>query len=264
MNKKEKIKEFKKQVKGITLVALVVTIIVLLILAGVAISLTIGSNGIFTRAQNAVKVYEEASRDEEEESNKAVNFLDDYMNKDDETNPEYFAYTESNEELTITGLSDIGKAELNNGTTSFIIPETIDGKTVTAIGDMAFLGASRGEDESFTPTEYSKITSIKIPNTVTRIGMGAFMGISSLTKINIPDNIQYIGDVAFGLTGLTGEIELPANAINAELGVGIFSASDVILILPIASTDSLPDSWDGDFNDGYITRYSDGVEKDFR
>ena len=39
--------------KGITLVALVVTIIVLLILAGVAISLVINNNGIFIRAQNA-------------------------------------------------------------------------------------------------------------------------------------------------------------------------------------------------------------------
>ena len=262
MNIKTKVKKVKKQVKGITLVALVVTIIVLLILAGVAISLTIGSNGIFTRAQNAVKVYEEASRDEEEESNKAVNFLDDYMNEDDETNPEYFAYTESNEELTITGLSDIGKAELNNGTTSFIIPETIDGKTVTAIGDMAFLGVS--PDESMTPNEYSKITSIKIPNTVTSIGIGAFMGIASLSSINIPNNIQYIGDSAFVVTGLTGEIELPVSIINGELGASIFAGSDVTLILPIASTDSLPDSWDGDFNDGYITKFSDGVIRDKR
>ena len=37
---------------GITLIALVVTIIVLLILAGVAISLSIGNNGIFQKAQN--------------------------------------------------------------------------------------------------------------------------------------------------------------------------------------------------------------------
>ena len=44
---------FKKE-KGITLIALVVTIIVLLILAGVAISLTIGQNGIFGKAQDAV------------------------------------------------------------------------------------------------------------------------------------------------------------------------------------------------------------------
>ena len=48
--KEEKIK-LKKQVKGITLVVLVVTVIVLLILSGVAISLSIGEDGIFRRAQ---------------------------------------------------------------------------------------------------------------------------------------------------------------------------------------------------------------------
>ena len=47
--------KFKNNVKGITLIALVVTIIVLLILAGVAINLTIGDNGIITRAQQAKK-----------------------------------------------------------------------------------------------------------------------------------------------------------------------------------------------------------------
>ena len=61
MQKQEAIQAIKEQVKGITLIALVVTIIVLLILAGVAISLTIGSNGIFTRAQTAVIVNENAS-----------------------------------------------------------------------------------------------------------------------------------------------------------------------------------------------------------
>ena len=40
--------------KGITLVALVITIIVLLILAGVSISLVIGQNGVLNQASNAV------------------------------------------------------------------------------------------------------------------------------------------------------------------------------------------------------------------
>ena len=41
--------------KGITLIALVVTIVVLLILAGVSISMLMGENGIITQAQNAKK-----------------------------------------------------------------------------------------------------------------------------------------------------------------------------------------------------------------
>ncbi len=42
-----------KDQKGITLVALVVTIIVLLILAGVTIAMVFGNTGIFTKAENA-------------------------------------------------------------------------------------------------------------------------------------------------------------------------------------------------------------------
>ena len=42
-----------KQNKGITLVALVITIIVLLILAGVSISLVVGDNGVLTQAKGS-------------------------------------------------------------------------------------------------------------------------------------------------------------------------------------------------------------------
>ena len=69
---------FKKE-KGITLVALVVTIIVLLILAGVAISLTIGQNGIFTRAQNATQRWDEASTNEAEQMNDFTDTYDDVV-----------------------------------------------------------------------------------------------------------------------------------------------------------------------------------------
>ena len=50
--------------KGITLIALVITIIVLLILAGVSITMLTGNNGILTQAQNAKKETEEAQEDE--------------------------------------------------------------------------------------------------------------------------------------------------------------------------------------------------------
>ena len=72
-------KRIKKEVKGITLIALVVTIIVLLILASVAISLTIGNNGIFTRAGNATDKWKEASENEQKEMGKAEDVIDDYI-----------------------------------------------------------------------------------------------------------------------------------------------------------------------------------------
>ena len=50
------IKLQKKEEKGITLITLVVTIIVLIILAGIAISMTVGDNGIFTKAKEAKRL----------------------------------------------------------------------------------------------------------------------------------------------------------------------------------------------------------------
>ena len=50
-----------RKMKGITLIALVVTIVVLLILAGVSINLVIGDNGIITRAKEAASQTEVAS-----------------------------------------------------------------------------------------------------------------------------------------------------------------------------------------------------------
>ena len=54
-----------KNQKGITLVALVITIIVLLILAGVSISLVVGNNGVLTQASGAVKTNEKATARQE-------------------------------------------------------------------------------------------------------------------------------------------------------------------------------------------------------
>ena len=79
--------KLKKQVKGITLVALAVTIIVLLILSGVAITLGIGEDGIFRRAKEGAKVYQNASENEKVELDKVSNYIGDYLNgnnKEDE------------------------------------------------------------------------------------------------------------------------------------------------------------------------------------
>ncbi len=51
--------------KGITLIALVVTIVILLILAGVTLSLSLSQNGLFDRAQNAADKYKKAQENEE-------------------------------------------------------------------------------------------------------------------------------------------------------------------------------------------------------
>ena len=53
-----------RKMKGITLVALVVTVVVLLILAGISLNLVLGDNGIITKAQEAAAKTEESSATE--------------------------------------------------------------------------------------------------------------------------------------------------------------------------------------------------------
>ena len=55
----------KKNDSGITLVALVVSIIVMLVLAGVSLNATVGDNGIITRAQQA-KLAQELAQTKED------------------------------------------------------------------------------------------------------------------------------------------------------------------------------------------------------
>ena len=64
-NEKSPMKRIRKN-KGITLIALVITIIVLLILAGVSISMLTGENGILNRAKEAKEKTELATKEEEE------------------------------------------------------------------------------------------------------------------------------------------------------------------------------------------------------
>lgn len=78
-------KEYKKQAKGITLIALVVTIIVLLILAGVTISSIIVNNGIFSKAEQAKDEYMDASAKEEASLNKLADSM--MGNETEEDNP---------------------------------------------------------------------------------------------------------------------------------------------------------------------------------
>ena len=54
-----------KETKGITLIALVITIIILLILAGITLTLVLGENGIITKAQEAKQKTEQARIEEQ-------------------------------------------------------------------------------------------------------------------------------------------------------------------------------------------------------
>ena len=76
------------QEDGITLIALVVTIVVLLILAAVSIGMLTGENGLITRAQEASEETRGASVEEERDLWKANQALDEYTSASSESLPE--------------------------------------------------------------------------------------------------------------------------------------------------------------------------------
>ena len=83
------VKQYKHQT-GITLIALVITIVVLLILAGVSINALFSDNGIIERAKNAQNKIDEAEKKELEEINKLNNWLEEnggISNSSGEDNP---------------------------------------------------------------------------------------------------------------------------------------------------------------------------------
>ena len=71
---------------------------------------------------------------------------------------------------------------VNNYYGDIVIPEKVNGYTVTAIGDKAFMA------------EEGSISSIVIPNTIKRIGDFAFYYCNLLRELTIPASVEYIGD----------------------------------------------------------------------
>ena len=105
-----------KERKGITLIALVITIIVLLILAGVSIAMLTGSNGILTQANNAKQATEESTEKEKRQLSQveASTHLENYDYTDAEGNtakiPAGFAVSNvEGENLVSKGLVIIGE-----------------------------------------------------------------------------------------------------------------------------------------------------------
>ena len=84
-------KQERREEKGITLVALVVTIIVLIILAGVTLNIVLDQNGIINKAQQATEDYDTAQREEQE----LLGVVEDYIEYAGKTAPIPEGYTKS-------------------------------------------------------------------------------------------------------------------------------------------------------------------------
>ena len=78
-SKKDHKKVYSRSDRAITLIALIVTIIVLLILAGVTINLAVNNQGIFNKAKTATNAYKNASEEEQKGIDEADKEIENYM-----------------------------------------------------------------------------------------------------------------------------------------------------------------------------------------
>ena len=113
-----------KNNKGITLIALVITIIVLLILAGVSISLVVGNNGILTQSKSAVETNREAKAKEEVEmawSSARADYWSDWVKNSSTVTSEAFYQTKLNEYLEETKAEDQDVVVTGNGDNTYTV-----------------------------------------------------------------------------------------------------------------------------------------------
>jgi len=205
-NRKENI----KNQKGITLVALVVTIVVLLILTGVSLNLLIGNNGIMTRAKQS-KISNDLSAYKEQ----LAMFIADKKVENPEfyessltagKNNLYYNTKTSEDEKTIKDIiKDVkdeyldslevvkGKLTINTQDKNIIkVAQAVgvepnpyvikDGELMSNNGNLLLV------DEQGTLT---------LPDSVTKIGEGAFANVEGLKTIIIPGTVKTIGRNAF-------------------------------------------------------------------
>ena len=115
-----------------------------------------------------------------------------------------------------------------NGRSGYIsVPTSLGGATVTEIGEEAF--AHYWDDGSAQP-----ITDIIIPNTVTKIGNGAFSDTPTLKNVTLPDSVTEIGDdIFYGAVGLVS-VNIPASI--TELNSNMFAGCTALRNVSLPST----------------------------
>lgn len=90
---------------------------------------------------------------------------------------------------TVTGIGEFGGDVM-------IIPATIDGYKVTAIGERAFVSCNN-------------LKSVELPEGVTTIGIFAFSHCEMLENITVPSSVSYIGKGAFNGCALLKSFVIP-------------------------------------------------------
>ena len=192
---------------GITLIALVVTIIVLLILAGISIQMLTGQSGILTQAQEAQRRTEIAQADEEQKLEQMEQWMEEQKENKGETknvledftkNPNKYKKPSSQTETDDVGISENGTVldmdlwdyEIDEETGSFALVGIFDGSN-HASPSFTFKPNEKGGYEGIkitTDSSGKKVaefiggipTYLRVKNKIfilRKIGLGAFCGI---------------------------------------------------------------------------------------
>ena len=120
-------------------------------------------------------------------------------------------------------------AKYTGNATAVVIPDTLDGTRVTAIGSGAFAGnqtlesvtipegiSIEGSSSYYNGAFYNctALKSVKLSSRLKSIGENAFYGCSSLTQIDLPEGLEELGGGCFSKTGLTS-IRIPSTLKDA-------------------------------------------------
>ena len=135
--------------KAITLIALVVTIVILLILAGVTITMTLGQNGLFTRAREGAAAYNES----EVRDNLSMLITQYIWDKASEkTDKSLGDYLKDNGATSVKANSD--------GTTLEVTYKGYTFKVNKDSGEITEVSKGEGSDSPTTPTMIPKVGEI--------------------------------------------------------------------------------------------------------
>lgn len=208
--KREEMRKKEKQ-KGITLIALVITIVVLLILAGVSISMITGDNGVITNAQKSKLSTTFSAYKEEVDLYKASKYAENrnFLENTLEAGKTSLSYNtkdqdeEGNIKTIITTITeaDMEKFEIIKGKLLIKTKDVKEIKVAQSLGievnpyDITEDGELQSSDGNLLLVD--ETGTLKISDSVTKIGEGAFANVEGLKKIIIPGSVKEIGKNAF-------------------------------------------------------------------
>lgn len=238
----------KEEKNGITLVALVVTIVILLLLAGVSVNLVLGDNGIVTKAQQAKMqtVFSKYKEELEFFNGEQLIANQGYQLKTLNAGKNSVSYntkedTNGTIKEILTSISDkyLDKIEIIKGE---IYINTKDKTEISAAQEAGINpnpykienGVLQSSDDNLLLMDESG--TLRIPDSVTEIGAGAFSGVEGLKTIIIPGSVKRISDNAFAFNSTLEKVVLSEGV--EEIGSQAFNNCNNLqeIVLPESLT----------------------------